>query len=160
MFIVTLLFFILDKERTIDIKRDRMLDIQKDILNKPWNYYIYKYRDTLHSGFNVIQKRNLNRYAIFLQNGVFENVFFSVEKRSYMKTFGTWIINDSTLKISFKRDSEWRYLGNTDSVRIVGDIQRFSKECFILVTVKRSEGKRYNGFFFKSQIINSPISKK
>lgn len=149
MVLYTILFFVLYKRVEAETKGLVEINIPKEILNKSWNYYIYKYKETPEEDFIIFEKRFLKRYAYFLQNGRFENVYFSKTSNSYLKTYGNWVLTDSTLAISFKKDKEWVYMGNNDSVKIVGYIKRFSKECFILVTNKRTEGKRYNALMFK-----------
>jgi hypothetical protein len=146
---LTVIMFVLYKKgkpETIEVEE---INIPKDILNKTWNYFVYVYADTAAEFSFCSKKFKLKRNAIFRPNGLFENEYFTSESNSYLKTYGRWNLKDSILNISFKKDKEWVYMENNDSVRIVGRIVRFSEDCLIYRTTKRSETKRYNSFMFK-----------
>ncbi len=147
--LLTVILYVLYKKGELETKEVAEINIAKDILNKTWNYYVYVYADTSAEFSFCSKKFKLKRNAIFRPNGLFENEYFTLGSNSYMKTYGRWNLKDSILNISFKKDKEWVYMENTDSVRIVGRIVRFSEDYLIYRTTKRSETKRYNSFMFK-----------
>lgn len=157
--LLTFLFFVFINPIKNENEKLTQLKIENEILNKAWNYSIYLFTDT-NTPSNFNKKCKLKRNAIFRPNGLFENEYFSTTNNSYMKTYGNWRLKDSILNISFKKDNEWQYLENNDSVRVVGGIVRFSEDCFMLRTVKPSELDRFNEFLFKSQKIDSLITSK
>lgn len=148
--LLTVILFVLYKEGEPETKEIAEINIPKDILNKTWNYYVYVYCDKFNESSFFSEKFKLKRNAIFRPNSVFENEYFSTESNSYMKTYGRWNLKDSILSISFKKDNEWLYKENNDSVRIVGRIVRFSEACLIFRTTPKTGGiEKYNSFLFK-----------
>jgi hypothetical protein len=148
--LLTVNLFVLYKEGEPETKEIAEINIPKDILNKTWNYYVYVYYDKPNEFFNVIEKFKLKRNAIFRPNGLFENEYFNTGRNSYMKTYGRWNLKDSILNITFKKDNEWVYKVNNDSVRIVGRLVRFSEACLIFRTTPKTGGiEKYNSFLFK-----------
>lgn len=148
--LLTVILFVLYKKGKPETKVLVEINIPKDILNKTWNYYVYVYADKSNESSFCSEKFKLKRNAIFCPNGLFENEYFNTESNSYMKTYGRWNLKDSILSISFKKDNEWVYKENNDSVRIVGRIVRFSKACLIFRTTPKTGGlESYNSFLFK-----------
>lgn len=106
------------------------------IVNTKWKYHVYRYFNHTQPDSGWFEYKDLKRQIIFKPNGILENVYFNDSTKSYCKTYGTWMYNDTMFEAVFYKDAYWKYRNSTDSVKLIGKIGEIS-ESYIYICPRK-----------------------
>lgn len=123
--------------------------LYETLVSKPWRFYIFKYNNSTEFDSSFHEVTNLNRSLVFKQDRVSLNIYYNNTMRRYDTTYGTWDIKDSSINISFKRDDNWVYQYNKDSVRLNGKIVVYGDSFWIVKTFYKYHLNKYFVAYFR-----------